>query len=87
MQFAFILNIKNGEKIAKGSAFISANWASLRRYQSYMVLVTHTIIYYCYCPCIVSCTYRLCLLSRLCFLIVRKQEIVFLRIVCALVII
>ena len=39
---------KNGEKIAKGSALISASWASLLRNhtcQSYMVLVTHTIMY------------------------------------------
>ena len=38
----------NGEQITKGSALISASWASLPRYntyQSYMVLVTHTILY------------------------------------------
>ena len=58
--------------------------------QSYMVLVTQTTyyVYHCYCPYIASRSFKLCLLSRLFFLlIVRKQETVFLRIVCALVII
>ena len=40
--------MKNGEKIAEGSALISVSWASLLRYhicQNYVVLVTHTIMY------------------------------------------
>ena len=55
----------------EGSALISASWASLLSYhtcQSYMVLVTCTILYISLiCPCSVSRTYKSSLLSCLCF--------------------
>ena len=60
--------IKNGKKIAEGSDLMSASWASMLSYhtcQNCMVLVIHTVKY---CPCIVSRSYKLSLLSRLCFL-------------------
>ena len=79
------IKVKNGEKIAKGSTFISASWASLLRYQTCQistVLITHTSMY------ITAIAPVLCIVvvfakSSLFFLILRKQEIVFLRIFCA----
>ena len=78
--------MKNGEKIAKGSSLKSASWTSLLRYyvcQSYMVLVSHTIMY------INGIAPVLCLvqvISSWFFLIVHRQEKVFLRILRAHVI-
>ena len=40
----------------------------------YGIVHPHHYVYHCYCPCIVSCTYKLCLLSSLCFLNVRSPQ-------------